>query len=284
MATVALSGPFGSERMDEVVLAAAPLARVICQIRFPRLTRLAASDEAANTVAAALADDYPVFNQAREVTIMITPDGVTQTPGGGQVWQLGSADGTWQVSFGAEFLAVHTAAYTTRDAFTEKLAQVVEVFGLVVAVPHCERIGIRYINRIDSERVSLAELPALVRPEMRGGLAVPLANAKLVTAMSEALYDLAPPTEPTPPGVPAPLTDGLQARWGLLPSMAQLDPTLSALPRPSWVLDLDAFRVALSPFTRENVAGQVDELAERAYRYFRWVVTEEFLTRFGKQT
>lgn len=279
MTKVALSGPFGDECVEEIILTDPPLARVICQVRFPRLSKLAIGDDAANTVASALADYYPVFNETREITIVITPEGVSQAPSGGRAWQLDSADGSWKVSFGAEFVAVHTERYTTREEFAAHVAAVLGVFCAHLTVPHSTRIGIRYINRVENATVDM--LKELVRPELLGGLAVPMAGVELATAMNEAMYNLAPQTDTGIVGVTPLITDGLQARWGLLPAGAVLDPTLPPAAVPSWVLDLDSFRATTAPFTPEDVASSLRQLAERAYRYFRWVVTPEFLTRFG---
>lgn len=282
MATeVAVGGPFGSEPLEEIQLARAPLARVLTQLRFPRLTRLVTSDEAVNAVAAALADLYPQFDEAREFTITLTADGLSQTPAPGRVWHLKSADEEWQVSFGAEFLTLHTSAYISREDFVARFSNVVEIFAAHVSVPRCDRVGVRYINRVELHDIQLEELRPLVRSELLGGLAVPLADVRLVTAMSEALYDVSSRTDPTS-GLQVEPTDGLQARWGLLPAGAQLDLALQPLQVPSWVLDVDAFRASPSTFTPAAASAQVRELAERAYRFFRWAVTEDFLARFGR--
>jgi uncharacterized protein (TIGR04255 family) len=272
---VATGGPFGSEPIEEIGLTHAPLARVLTQVRFPRLARLVTSDEAVNGIAAALADLYPQFDEAREFIITLTADGINQTPASGRVWHLKSADEDWQVSFGAEFLSLHTSAYISREDFVARFSNVVDLFAAHVPVPRCDRVGVRYINRVELHDIKLDELRSLVRSELLGGLAVPLAGVGLATAMNEALYDVSPPTDPTP-GLQVELTDGLQARWGLLPAGAQLDVTLQPLAIPSWVLDLDAFRAAPSIFTKDAVSAHTRELAERAYRFFRWAVTEEF--------
>ena len=61
----------------------------------------------------------------------------------------------------------------------------------VVPVPSCDRVGVRYINRIDLTEVPVEELLTLVRQEMHGGLAVPLdGGVELRQAMNEALYDM----------------------------------------------------------------------------------------------
>jgi uncharacterized protein (TIGR04255 family) len=75
--------------------------------------------------------------------------------------------------------------------------------------------------------------------------------------------------------------NGLQARWGALQPGVVLDPSLPAASEPSWVLDLDAFQQEALAFDPEGLAGRVRAMSERAYRFFRWSVTDAFLTRFG---
>lgn len=268
MAHVVVDSPFGDEDITEVPLRDAPLARVLAQVRFPRLASLAAGDDAANAYASAMGRQYPILNEQREMGLTISPEGVTPTQGTARVWQLRSADQQWQVSFADAFLAVDTAAYRSREEFAARVVDAWRVFVEVVAPPFIERIGVRYINRVVDD-VLLSELPALVRTEALGGLSAALpSGVKLAHSMHESLYQFDE-------------LNGLQARWGLLPAGASLDPTLPAVPTVSWVLDLDAFRMGQAPVDAAEVGAQVEHLAERAYRYFRWVTTPQFLTRFG---
>lgn len=263
-----MESPFGDEQVAEVPLKTAPLVRVLSQIRFPRLAALATREDSANAFAAAMAVDYPILTEQREVAVTITPEGATQSPGGARVWQLRSADEAWQVSFTDSFLAVDTSAYTSREDFRDRVVEVWGRFVEVVAPPFIERVGVRYVNRVD-DPATLADLAALVRQEALGGATLALnGGVQLSHSMHEALYNLD-------------ALNGLQARWGILPPGAVLDPTLQPVQTVSWVLDLDAFRLGRGGTSTEDVAGPVEQLAERAYRYFRWVVTSAFLERFG---
>jgi uncharacterized protein (TIGR04255 family) len=248
----------------------------VAQVRFPRLTALTVSDDAAKAIAATLVADYPLLSEGRDITVTLTPEGVSQQPGPNRTWQLQDAEQEWQVTFGGEFVSVHTSAYTKRDDFIARLAQVAERFVEVVRPPFTERVGVRYINRLDES--DLPALPKLVRKEMLGGLAVPTAEhgVAVTHTLSEALYDLSPKH----PDV----GDGLHVRWGQLPPGAVLDPVLPAVDAPTWVLDLDSFRVRKDEFSSATISAEARELADRAYRFFRWAVTEEFLLRFDGGT
>jgi uncharacterized protein (TIGR04255 family) len=74
----------------------------------------------------------------------------------------------------------------------------------------------------------------------------------------------------------------LRVRWGWLPAGVALDPNgLEPVDEPSWVLDLDAFREGERPFEPGAIVAEAQALAERAYGFYRWSVTDAFLTRFG---
>jgi uncharacterized protein (TIGR04255 family) len=268
MADVTVDSPFSDQEVTEVPLRHAPLVRVLSQLRFPRLASLAVGDETANAFAAAMASDYPILDEQRELAVTITPEGMTQAPGSARLWKLRQGDETWQISFGDSFMAVDTSAYVSREDFRDRVVDAWQRFVEVVRPPFIERIGVRYINRI-TDSATLEGLPNLVRQDALGGLTVALdEGVKLNHSMHEALYhfdDL----------------NGLQARWGILPPNAVLDPAVPPVPTSSWVLDLDAFQTGRNDVAPAQVASQVERLAERAYRYFRWVVTPTFLKRFG---
>jgi methyl-accepting chemotaxis protein len=50
---------------------------------------------------------------------------------------------------------------------------------------------------------------------------------------------------------------------------------------PSWVLDLDASHQGERAFHAGDIAREAVALAERCYAFFRWSVTDDFLTHFG---
>lgn len=267
MTKVSLSSPFGDEPLVEMPLSRAPLVRTLAQVRFPSLSVLAGGD-AALRIAEALSDDYPIFHESQELTVQISPDGVTQMPGGGRLWQLKSADESWQVSFGQSFLSLHTSNYIDRDDFCRRLQVAWEELSIAVKPPSIQRVGFRYINRVEDEAF-LGNLGNMVRPEVVGGSAVPLNAGQLVSSFSENLYEVSP-------------NHALQARWGILPPNALLDPTLPGVDRKSWILDLDSYRnYTPADGTDVDVVAVVADLGRAGYRFFRWAVTAEFLQEFG---
>jgi len=263
-----LSGPFEAEPIAEVALARPPLVRALAQVRFPRLVAMSQHniETTVGFVIERLKVDYPILGEQREAEVTLTPEGVSQTQGA-KLWQMRSSDEAWQVTLGETFVSLDTKNYSSRSDFTQRLAAVLTGIAATVAPPFAERLGVRYTNRIDDPDL-LLRLGELVRPEILGGLAVPRPEGvTLAHTISESLYLLGPRM--------------LHARWGLLPPGVVLDPTLPTSTGSSWVLDLDSFTQVKSDFDATGLALAAEELAGAAYRYFRWVVTDEFLRAFG---
>jgi uncharacterized protein (TIGR04255 family) len=125
------------------------------------------------------------------------------------------------------------------------------------------------MNRIDDEDL-MDRLPQLVRNEVLGPVAVPIPpSVNLQHALTQVLYVIG--------------EGGIQAQWGILPPNAVLDASVPAIDRPSWILDLDSFLMTKTRFDPPDIVSSVKDLADRAYRYFRWAVHEEFLEEFKER-
>ncbi|WP_084655312.1 TIGR04255 family protein [Nocardia altamirensis] len=271
MASGVVRSPFGTESVDEVPLSNPPLVRVLAQIRFAKATELWVDDSAARHFIAAMKSAYPIVDQKQETAFKIGPGGVEPVPETNMLWQLESPDREWLISFGDAFFALTSQNYSSRTEFIGRLMSAWKVFTESVDAIRSERIGIRYINRIaDSDAVD--RLDMLVRPEMIGESLAPIgAKVKRLHSIGEAQYALGE-------------GEGFKARWGLLPPGGAFDPSVPTVDSPSWVLDLDAFVQipADAPSVAiDQISDRLHNLATRAYRYFRWTVTDDFLVEFG---
>lgn len=268
MTTKTDSDPFGTESITEVQLLNAPLARVIVQIRFPQLASLSSDDETAKRVISSLAGRYPILQEGHSTSVTVGPDGAYQeVRGPATIWQLRSADEAWQVSFCNTYIAFDTGAYVDRFDFLERFEQVLNIFSEIAEPPHFERLGFRYVNRL-TEQAAISEIRNLVRPEILGGMAVSTSCAELRQSISDSVFQIGQHTY-------------LQARWGLLPPNVVADPSISMAPNPSWVLDIDVSTEDRESMKPSLVISRAHELALQGYRFFRWVVYDEFLDIHG---
>ena len=276
MSTFDDAGPFSDVPIDDVRLTNAPLVTVLAQLRFPGSLGVLLGDDPVARFAGAFADEgYPLIERGQQMSLELSPQGVKTVPAG-NLWSMLTADRRWQVSLTPEFVTLTTGSYSHRDDFLERLVRVVDVLSTALPVPGVSRVGYRYINRVPG--LTGEQIQPLVRGALHGGLAVPEGGAHLHASVSESTFSF------DPSDGPAGVRDGLLARWGHLQPGVVLDPTVPPVDEVSWVLDIDAFRHADIPFDREAVAAHVREMSVRAYRFFRWAVTDAFLDRFGRES
>lgn len=249
----------------EIPLPQAPLVRVIAQVRFP----LIASIERREFIASfqeALRTTYPVLRQEMVQSFAMGSQGVAHTSTQ-TIWRLYDLQGSWRLSLAPDFLALETTVYTSRSDFVDRLHTALCALHTHIGPELVDRLGLRYIDRVVLSETE--DITQLVRPDVSGLLATPLAP-HIQEALSVSLFEL--------PEVQA----QLQARWGRIPAQGTIDPdALEPVDMPSWILDLDMSSKGPRSFDTEALVQDVRRYAERIYAMFRWVVTEEFLRRYG---
>ena len=261
----ATGNPLKGPPPAEIPLDAAPLVRVIAQVRYP----LVASVENRGFIGPfqeAIRNDYPTLRPEESRSVVLGPEGPLSTRFDVS-WRFSDERGTWRVTLAPDFLAIETWRYTSRDDFLDRFRRVLTELHEHVNPRIVDRLGVRYIDRILGE--DLRALPQLVRPEVAGILATPLAE-DADELVSLTLFRL-PESN-----------DQLRARWGRVPARSTVDPAaVDPVDEPSWILDIDAFRQESSAFDVELIGSHARTLAERIYSFFRWVVTDEFHRRYG---
>lgn len=262
-----LVDPFSKEPIEEVRLANAPLARVIVQVRFPQLAALSSGNETALKFIARMSDAYPILREGRNLSINISPEGVQEAKGSTPVWQLRSPDEAWQISFSNTTFTLDTSAYEDRTTFLNKFEENLKIFLEVAKPPSFERLGFRYINRVSDDQ-TVSRLKELVQTEILGGMGVYTNGAELQQSMCESIYRMEPKAQ-------------LLARWGLLPEGVVLDPSIPPVLKKSWWLDIDVSSTEKENFDSKEIVQRVNDLAIQGYRFFRWVVKDEFLELHG---
>ncbi len=261
-----LLDPFGDAPIPEVPLSKAPLVHVLAQIRFPKQIGLVTAN-GIDPIRRRLRSDYPILKEDRNTAIVLSPEGVTAQPQLETVWRLQSKAGDWQVSIGETFLALDTSAYISRKDFCERLKVIVDAFGAIVEPIVAERLGLRYIDRIDRPE-HLERLRDFVFPEVLGVMHLGIENKeRLAHTITEALFTMP--------------EHKLLARWGLLPPGATVDPVLKPVQTRSWILDIDVFSDDRVDFATELLISKFELFAQHSYRFFRWAVTEELLRAAG---
>lgn len=260
--------PFG-DPVPEVPLPNAPLIAVIAQVRFPPVASIAREDFI-GPFQERIREAYPVMRQEREVSLVLTPQGVQAGGDSSPVWRFLDRDDNpeWKVSLASSFVALDTSRYTSRSDFQNRLGAVLEALAETIRPSVCDRLGVRYVDRIVLGEADF-DLASLLRPEVLGVATVePGAGAALVHHISDSEFRLDDAV--------------LHGRWGQLPPKAQLDPFHGdAVDAPSWILDLDMYDTNLGGFDVDTLTSRAATFAERIYRFFRWAVRPDLLRRYG---
>jgi uncharacterized protein (TIGR04255 family) len=261
--------PFGPP-VAEVALPRAPLVFVVAQVRFERVASV--SNEAfIGGFQEAIRGVYPVMRREQQTGVLIGPGGPIVPAESSTAWRFDERPERWQVTLAPDFVALSTTRYTRRRDLIDRLRAIVTAAQAHLEVRFCDRLGVRYVDRVEDE-VLLAQLPDLIRSEVLGTSGVEPGEAGVQQAhtFSDSTYRL-------PEGA------NLHARWGLLPPQTTFDPSIEPGDVRSWVLDLDAYTTQQDAFDPAGLTARVEQLCERIYRFFRWAVTDEFLTAHGGQ-
>lgn len=247
----------------EVPLPNAPLERVISQVRFSSILKIEQRDFI-TAFQDGIRGQYPTLEHDRTQLLELGPDGMVPKEASTR-WRFIDVSGEWTVSLAPDFVALETTRYTSRADFFRRFAEVLEQVHAHFKPGLVERIGVRYIDRIEND--GLAEIATLVRSELAGVLQTPF-RAAAVHALSENIFEV---------------NDArLLARWGILRANRTVDPAaIEPIEEPSWLLDLDMFKVGKQPFDPAAIVTEARGYAERIYCFFRWAVTPAFLVRYG---
>ena len=258
--------PFTEPPPAEITLREAPLVRVIMQVRFPPVFSIEKQDFIA-PFQEEIRRDYPVLRPEHKTGIVIDKTGVTESKTS-QIWRFHSIDKLWCVSLSSDFLALDTTRYESRTDFINRFEKLLKALQKNIEPQVIDRLGVRYIDRITGANLK-DDLPELVRTEVSGILSSSI-KEHLNHAISENLFTL-----PGDAGY-------LKARWGFIPPGSTIDPAVIELSdKNSWLLDLDAFFTESQPFDVKSVTNQARKFSEQIYSFFRWSVTDVFLTRYG---
>ena len=267
MAENSNENPLKGPPPSEVPLSEAPLIRVVAQVRFPPVLSVA-NGEFIAPFQEAIRDAYPTLRPDQSQRVVFGPGGPIETRTD-TIWRFFDKSESWSVTLAPDFMALQTSDYESRDDFFQRLSIVLEALRAHIRTDKIDRLGVRYIDRMPV--CNPADLTSLVRPEVTGVLGTALAESA-EHALTENVFRL-----PEDHGK-------VRTRWGLLPPRSTVDPAaVEPIDEVSWLLDLDAFSEETVGFDVEDTVQRARMFAERIYSIFRWVVTEQFLLKFGGQ-
>jgi uncharacterized protein (TIGR04255 family) len=231
----------------DVQLENAPLAEVICQVRFPPILRIL--NEEPSEFQERVRHRFPElqFEQGLVVTLSVPPtSGPPAVDAPPRVYRFHNLADQTTTSLALDFFAVATQAYTHWRNFAADLALAAGAVQAIYAPAYATRIGLRYVNRFTpagTGRQSLDDVLALLRPEL------------------SSLYR----------------TDAWSEPGGLVTQLTLPDDSGTLIIRsacgraegePFFVLDFDYFEEG--PLPLEGLIERCDRYHRTIYNAFRW--------------
>lgn len=241
---------------DDVPLEHAPLAEVICQVRFPPVLRIA--NEQPVDFQERIRGQFPQLAVEQGMIVQMAPLGA-EPPSAEpkpRIFRFKSLDGNAVVSLALNFYALSTTSYTHWADFLDSLQLISQAAREIYNLPYAVRVGLRYVNHLTFENTDASnvdELLEILRPE----LAVLLQNdcwdepLEMINQLSLAGED----------------NERLTLRSGFRGGT-----------EPVFLLDLDYYTEGNIPL--ENLPTLCQRYHDVIYNAFRWCIQEEKLAVF----
>ncbi len=129
---------------DHVLFNNSDLALCLVQLKYPPIPRFS-DDKYLTNIKEAFLEEYPLMSIEQGMNLLISLQGVSQTPGS-NMWRFSSVDSQWSVVLTNETVSLETREYTSISEFTERFTDVLHIIATHFRPRHQLRIGLRYIN------------------------------------------------------------------------------------------------------------------------------------------
>lgn len=236
------------------------LAEVICQLRFPDILTIGATQPV--DFQEAIRGEYPrytVRNEASAPKISGTPGNLRLENTQPTVnYQFMSEDGRWRVNLTNKFISLSCSQYTDWESFAGKLDMPLAAFIRIYKPAYFDRIGLRYMNFFSRCSLNLADIPYsdLFQPAYLGLLGEDDV-AEQTAARSSVDAELS---------IRGGCKVKLHAGPGIVKRNGQTDKEVK------FILDLDLFMNGNVPVNYS--AGALQTLHSQAYPIFRGAITD----------
>ena len=129
---------------ERMIYARRQLVEVICQLRFPEILSIDASEPAA--FQDRIRREYPQYEKKIEQLPPQMVNGKPVPQGTVNNYQFVSAEGQWKISLTKGFIALSTYGYTRWEEFAQRLDRILAVFIETYHPSWFTRVGLRYVN------------------------------------------------------------------------------------------------------------------------------------------
>lgn len=250
---------------ERIKLGRAPIAYVVAQVQFPAIMRIR-DDSFIVEFQDRIRKVYPFVERVEAVSITL-PGNTPEASGTEVHWNFSSIDKEWRIVLTAISVSLETKNYHGHADFIERFGFILNALVDTIQPTVMTRIGYRYVNRLQDPD-DLSNIQSLVRENLVG-----LADAQI---RDNVVQSIAQSHCLTKEGT-------LIVHWGILPANTAISDLMNRLSTSSWILDVDAYTQPeqAEVFEVKSALKELKALSDRAYAFFRWAITEEFLNRFG---
>lgn len=234
-------------------LSKAPLKLAIAQVRFAPVFAIEERGAIAG-FQAKLADRYvaqdPTSARRRpEAGLPPRPAPSQET-----VWPFHNVEREWTISLSSTSLALEATRYLDFDDFAGELASVLKALHEVFAPQREVRLGLRYANRIDDDRLERRGIPFFVNEQLAGPVGGDL-GGDLIASLAELRFQERGST--------------LAIRHGLV------EPT-------QYLLDFDHFSTEERDFSPPSIVRRIKRFHGLIERLFVWSISERYLNELRR--
>jgi len=139
---------------ERCILGKNQLEEVICQLRFPEILKIETELPAA--FQEHIRDEFPQFSKRLEAPVGPQAAAPKQAKTN---YQFASPDGVWRVNLSSGFISLACNRYICWEDFAKKLDKPLAAFIQTYKPAYFHRIGLRYINFISRQSLSLEDVP-----------------------------------------------------------------------------------------------------------------------------
>ena len=242
----------------EVQLGKAPLAEVICQVRFPAILRIANEQPAA--FQEEIRTHFPLLETEQSLKVQVAGPGSSNAPAADfspRLHRFLSTDKASAVSLTVDFYALSSKQYNHWQDFAACLQLATDAMQEIYSPAYATRIGLRYINQLTAENTGASNREALLN----------LLNPSLTAVTDDAVGNSAMAVNSQL------LFTDQQKQLRLRIGFEEVDDG------PLLTLDLDHYETGSLPL--EGVLECCEGYHDTIYNAFRWALKDRALTCFA---
>jgi uncharacterized protein (TIGR04255 family) len=253
------------------------LMLALCQVKFSSL--LGVTDRHLLAFQRSVQLDYPIATSAEATELIIGRNSINAEVRSEQrkvpQWQFTDRSDNWKIVLSQDFLTLEARAYNDFDDFVNRLEDAIGSLAEHIQPTFITRIGLRYINEIRLNTLSVnTQWKSVIRTDLLGPLVIPefMGQASQVISAQQLVFRY-------PGNMVVRMHHGLFAEG----TTVQGHKKPQDMSDPFYLLDFDVFQEFPSPSDVVEVDSNAIQQCVKEYhkvigQLFRWSVTQGYIS------